>query len=124
MPTIKLGPEGQELTLPNPRFRSAPGWPITKERSIEEQQVLDGSYRYNFKEKERRVWQLEWDLLTRDQVSDFDWLASLQTELNFQNTWDDETWHTVVISSYQRQPIWEIPGALLWQVSLTLKEVI
>jgi hypothetical protein len=124
MPDIKLGPVGQELTLPKPRYRSGPSWPIMIERNIEEAEMSDGSYNYNFKSEERHVWPFEWDLLTRAQLEDFEWLRRFKTSLHFQNTWDDETWYTVIMTSYEREPLIDVhTDEVLFRVRLTLKEV-
>ena len=124
MPDIKFGPEGQELTLPKPRYRSAPAWTITTERNIIEQEMLDGSFQYEFKDKERKVWPLEWDVLTRDEADDFEWLKSFKTSLRFQNTWDNDTWYTVIISSYELEPLIDIhTDEIKYRVRMILKEV-
>jgi hypothetical protein len=124
MPDIKLGPAGQELILPKPRYRSGPSWPIAVERSIEEAEMSDGSFRYNFKSEERQVWSFEWDLLRRTQLEDFEWLRRFKTSLQFQNTWDNETWYTVVMTAYEREPLVDVhTDEVLFRVRLTLKEV-
>ncbi len=123
MPDVKLGPVGQEITLPRPRYRSSLNWPAAVERNIEEAQMSDGSYRYNFKTKERQVWTFVWDILTPAQLEDFEWLRRFKTTLHFQNTWDSETWYMVVIASYEREPLIDVPtDEVLFQVRLTLKE--
>lgn len=124
MPDIKLGPVDQELTLPRPRYRSAPSWPIDVERNVIETEMLDGSYDYEFKDKERHVWSFDWDLVTAAQLEDFEWLRKFKTILHFQNTWDSETWYTVVIAAYKREPLIDVhTDEVLYRVSMTLKEV-
>ncbi len=123
MGEIKLGPVGREITLPTPRFRGSLNWPVTVERSVEEAQMSDGSFRVNFQRYDRQVWPLEWDLLTAEELEDFEWLRGLRESLHYQNTWDSEAWYTVYIAEYERQPLVDLETEGLYRVRMTLKEL-
>lgn len=124
MPEIRLGPAGQEIKLPAPRYRSALSWPIHIQRNIDRRVMADGSARYNFRPVELRRWPFIWDLLTRAELDDFLWLSRFKTKLRFQNTWDDETWYTVVMTTFDYEPLVDVhTDEVRYMVRLTLEEV-
>jgi len=124
MSDIKLGPVGQEITLPRPRYRSGPSWPVVVRASLEEAEMLDGSIKVNFKANEPRRWAFEWDVLTKAELDDFIWLSGFQTSLHFQSTWEDETWYTVAITNYEHEPLIDVhTDAVRYRVRIALKKV-
>jgi len=124
MPDIKLGPIGQEITLPKPRYRSGPSWPVVVRAGLEEAEMADGSIKVNFKTNEPRHWAFDWDVLTKAELDDFIWLSGIKARLHFQNTWEDETWYMVAITNYEHEPLIDVhTDDVRYRVRMALKQV-
>lgn len=86
--------------------------------------MADGSAQYIFKHVELRQWAFQWDVLTRAEFNEFIWLSRFKTSLRLQNTWDDETWYTVVMTIFDYEPLIDVhTDEVRYKVDITLDEV-
>ena len=126
MADFKLGILGSETTLPDILYEPGDELQADAEDSVEEDEMMDGSFRYDFKENVRRTWPLEWADLTWAQIGTLAGIAALKQELNYINGYMGITGATVVVAHWSGAIlILETSGlaAPLYRASMTLKEV-
>ena len=126
MADIKLGLEGSETTLPPISWigDSAPDIPVGRKTSAERAEMLDGTARWNFKDKDMRTWSFEWARLTAAQVAAFKTLYDYRRPLHFQNNYIDAYWAWVVITDLEIRPriTTFLSAEPLYALSMTLEE--
>lgn len=140
MPNIYLGATiSGVILLPPIRWTGgeAPNFPIDHTKQIDKAAMLDGGVHYNIREHHPRRWPLSWEMLTANEMDDFFYLNGLNSELVFQNNWEDTQWRDVIIIQFEYAPVvelghcWPDAGSSTlnisdgrWSVSMTLEEVI
>lgn len=128
MADIYLGlTAGTAILLPPIRWTDGgdPGFPIDYTKQIDKATMLDGSPRYNFRWHHPRRWELSWQMLTTAEFAALVALHAYESELAFQNNWEDATWRTVVIAAFTPGPYLKAgPTTCRWSLSITLDEVI
>jgi len=123
MADVWLGPAGSEVLLPKIRFiGSAPSWPISSDKQLEEATMSDGSKRFAFF-KIKRVWGIGLGYLDKDQLDAMTLLNSYNQILRLQNNNEDATWYDVVIASFSHEPVRiDLRGMERYRVEMTLRE--
>lgn len=128
MANIYLGQVGIEALLPPVRWVNggSPNIPIDYSKQIDKATMLDGSTRFNFRAHHPRTWQLEWEAIADSELGDLITLNEVLETLRFQNNWEDATWRCVIITkfSYSANVRLSCPNHTLWDVSMTLEEVV
>ncbi len=125
MPDIKLGPQGEETTLPPINWR-APGdreLPIGLKKNVETAGMLDGGKRALIKSKHQRTFELAWDLLVLSDVLTLRGLADLNQKLRYQDNRLDSTWRWVYVAGLDVNTIETTQAATpFFSVAMTLEE--
>lgn len=128
MADIYLGLTGAEVLLPP--IRRVGGFdaqiPIEYSKQIDKATMLGGATRYNFRAHHPRRWTLEWEAITEAELADLLLLNGYEEGLQFQNNWEDATWHEVVITDF-RYPVnikLSCAGDSRFDVTMVLDEVI
>ena len=117
MGTRKLGPSGEEVTLPKVRV----SLPVTVDKGVDRAEMSDGSTRWGFYKKYRN-WELTFPYLTRAELTALEVLHSFNQILKWQDTDVSETWYNVVITDFSFNT--EDPMAVYFYGSMTLEEAI
>lgn len=127
MPDIKLGLTGYEVTLPPVNWMS-PGeleLPVGLNKNLDRATMLDGSVRYNVREKHQRTFRLEWAMLTQAQLDEIRALVELNEPLRLSTNRPDADWVTVVVSRFEFASLesTHATGTSYYRVSLSLEEI-
>lgn len=118
---------GTAILLPRIRWTDGgdPGFPIDYTKQIDKATMLDGSIHYNFRWHHPRRWVLSWEMLTTAEFAALAALHAYESELVFQNNWEDATWRNVVITAFTPAPYLKAGStACRWSLSITLDEVV
>lgn len=113
--------------LPPIRWRSGtrPEFPIEYSKQIDKATMLSGATRFNFRSHHPRRWTLQWEMLDDTELGEFITLNGYNSELAFQNNWEDATWRDVVIVSFSYKPVLTVgPTGCRYDVTLVLEEVL
>lgn len=126
MADIKLGPAGSQTTLPAiPMPDDAPvEVPYNQESSAEEDQMLDGSIRVNFKDYSPGEWTLTWDGVIEADADSIWAAAPLNQQLVYTNEYLDGADHNVYVKTRSRSLKSEtVPTTPRYIVNLVLREI-
>jgi len=118
MPTIKLGPEGSETTLPQGVKTETP---VNIRKNISMATMSDGSTRYAFY-KRSRIWRLQWIPLSFAEMITLRELYMLNQVLRFQNNYESSVWYDVVITNLSYTPV-IISGVEKYWVEMEIEEL-
>lgn len=97
MADFKLGIAGSEVDLP---ACVADELATEAEEAVEEEEMADHTFNYNFKENVRQTYPIEWTDLTAAEATVLDGLDALKQELNYINGYMGITGAAVVIASW------------------------
>jgi hypothetical protein len=99
MADIKLGPSGDQTTLPPLCWPqgSEPDVPFEQDSGAEEARTIDGGVRVNLVATAPGTWTLTWDGLVWSDVSSIITASPLNTALVYTNQYTDNTNHTVYV---------------------------
>ena len=127
MPDIYLGlTESGATLLPRIRWTGGgnPTFPIDYSKQAEKSVMLSGSQRLHYKSKHPRRWRLSWEMLTVAELADFNALHGYDTELYFQNGWEDGVWRRVIIAAFEPAPFIKAGSTgCRYGLDITLEEV-
>jgi hypothetical protein len=128
MADIYLGlTESGATLLPPIRWTGggAPRMPIDYSKQIDRATMLDGSPRYNFRSNHPRRWTLTWEMLTLAELTTLSAFNDANSELYFQNNWEDAVWRQVVIANFEVAPFINAgPAGCRYGLTMTLEEVL
>jgi len=126
MADIKLGPEGEEVTLPQIRWRggSAPEIPTDYDLGVQIETMVDGSKRAAFFEQ-KRIFSYEWSGLIKANKDIIEARANDKQQQRLQDNWESATWYNVVVTAffYRKLASTYHTGTIKYACSLTLEEI-
>ena len=95
MAVRKLGPTGEEITLPS----IAIALPVTVRKKVDLAEMSDGSLMAAFF-KEHKAWELRFPKITKTELDALITLRSLNQILRWQNNDESATWYDVAITDF------------------------
>ncbi|MFA5430517.1 MAG: hypothetical protein WC329_05120 [Candidatus Omnitrophota bacterium] len=101
MPNLYLGPSGSEVVLPTLTGKGAAvaDVPVRLDKLAVESVQSDGSKRFGFIAIKRQ-WSYSWALLTETEKETIQTLYNMGATLNFQDSFESETWYSVFFSVF------------------------
>jgi hypothetical protein len=125
MPDIKLGPQGNETTLPAINWDAGGQYelPTGYAKNVDKATMLDGKARVNIRPNHQKNFTLEWAQLTQAQVLVLRALAELNEPLRYQENRLDSTWRWVWVASLDVESLESTHvSTALYRVTMALEE--
>ena len=103
----------------------APEFGIDYTKQLDKKTMLSGATRGEYKLSHPRLWRLEWEMLTAEELAVLLTFNGYNQELAFHNEWQSAEWMEVVISSFEYEPFLKAgPTGCRYSASMTLAEVV
>lgn len=123
MPSVFLGPEGRETTLPHIKFiGSPPSWPVSTKKQLEKATMSDRSHRYAFFGT-LKIFQIAFGFLSTAELAGLKAKNELNQILRYKNEHEEDVWYNVVITAFSHDPErTDIRQLERYKASMTLEE--
>ena len=119
MAVRKLGPAGEEITLPS----VAISLPVVIRKKMVRAEMSDGSTDWAFF-KEYKTWGIRFPKITKSELDDLKTLRSYNQILRWKNYDESETWYDVVITDFDYDSEDPNSPTVYFFASMSLEEVV